>query len=207
MLNSIGMYDSMRKNNREKIIEAARQLLPKYGYNGISIREIAAKSRLTTGAIYFHFKNKKEIYKNICIEAIDTLIREFKKRIKDRKTPNQKLISTYDAYIQFFNEHRDYYNILMEYKADYESKQGIEENEVAQKMREMSSVMEEIIRQGIQEGAFRKLDPAMLSLFLASVTEGMLQYKKLGFFKIMGVSDRNFRTFMAEVVGRGIMKE
>lgn len=197
----------MRRNNREKILETARHLLPKYGYNGISIREIAAKSKLTTGAIYFHFKNKKEIYKNICIEAIDMLIKNFRKRMQSRTTPSQKLISTYDAYIQFFNEHRDYYNILMEYKADYESKQGIEENEVALKMREMSSVMEEIIRQGIRDGVFREVDPAMLSLFLASVTEGMLQYKKLGFFKIMGVSDRNFRTFMAEVVGRGIIKE
>ena len=197
----------MRKNNRDKILETARKLLPKYGYNGISIREIAAKSKLTTGAIYFHFKNKKEIYKTICVEAIDLLIKEFKIRISTRKTPNQKLISTFDTYIKFFNEHRDYYNILMEYKADYEAEQDLKENEVALKMHEMSQVAEDVIKLGIQEGSFRDLDPKMLSLLLAAIAEGMLQYKKMGFFDVMSIKDSDFRNFMADVIGTGIIKK
>ena len=197
----------MRKNNRDKILETARKLLPKYGYNGISIREIAAKSKLTTGAIYFHFKSKKEIYKTICLEAIDLLIKEFKKQIEIRSSPNQKLISTYDTYIKFFNDHRDYYNILMEYKADYEAEKDPSENEIALKMREMSQVCEDVIKLGIGQGAFRDTDPALLSLFLAAVTEGMLQYKKLGIFDVMNISDRQFRKFMADVVGQGITKK
>lgn len=197
----------MRKNNRDKILETARRLLPKYGYNGISIREIAAKAKLTTGAIYFHFKNKKEIYKTICIEAIDQLISELKKDIEERSTPNQKLISTYDTYLKFFNEHRDSYNILMEYKADYESEKDPAENEIALKMHEMTGVMEEVFKEGIKKGAFRKIDPALLSLFLAAITEGMLQYRKLGFFEVLGINDKDFRRFMADVVGSGIVDE
>ena len=59
---SIIPFDSaMRKNNRQHILDIARKLFLEYGYNGISIRNIAKKAKLTTGAIYFHFKNKKEI--------------------------------------------------------------------------------------------------------------------------------------------------
>lgn len=197
----------MRKNNRDKILETARRLLPKYGYNGISIREIAAKAKLTTGAIYFHFKNKKEIYKTICIEAIDLLIKKFYKDIEERKTPNQKLITTYDTYLKFFNEHRDSYNILMEYKADYEAEKDPSENEIALKMHEMTSVIEEVFKDGIKKGAFRKIDPALLSLFLAAITEGMLQYKKLGSFEVLGITDKDFREFMADVIGYGIVQK
>ena len=70
----------MRKNNRDRILKTARQLLPRYGYNGVSIRAIAEKARLTTGAIYFHFKDKKDIYRTICFEAIDMLISNFRER-------------------------------------------------------------------------------------------------------------------------------
>ncbi len=192
----------MRKNNREKILETARTLLPRYGYNGISIRAIAQRAKLTTGAIYFHFKNKKEIYKTICYEAVDMLHAMFREGIESKKTPNQKLISIFDSYVAFYHEHRDYYNILMEYKADYASKE--EADEISRKFTELTGFTAETVEFGILQGKFREIDPMMVSVFLAVVTEGMLQYKKLGLFETLGITDGRFRKFMADVVDRGI---
>jgi len=196
----------MRKNNREKILETARLLLPKYGYNGISIRAIAEKAKLTTGAIYFHFRNKKEIYKTICYEAIDLLIAGFREGIESRTTPNQKLISIFDSYVDFYEKHRDYYNIIMEYKADYDSTED-DDDEIARKFMELAKFTAETVGYGVREGTFREVDPVMMSVFLAAVTEGMIQYKKLGLFDALGVTDGAFRKFMADVVGRGISAE
>ncbi len=197
----------MRKNNRERILETARLLLPRYGYRGISIRAIAARARLTTGAIYFHFKNKREIYRTICFEAVDMLVDKFRRGIATSKTPNQKLISTFDSYIAFFYENRDYYNILMEYKADYNVEGADDGRTIAGKIGEMIDVMKDVIEQGISDGVFRKLDPSMLSFFLATVTEGMLQFKQLGMFEHLGINDRDFRYFMANVIGYGIQQK
>ncbi|HOT45590.1 MAG TPA: TetR/AcrR family transcriptional regulator [Spirochaetota bacterium] len=197
----------MRKNNRERILKTARQLLPRYGYNGISIRAIAEKAKLTTGAIYFHFKDKMDIYKTICFEAIDMLIANFRERMESRKTPSQKLISTFDSYIDFFYNHQDHYNILMEYKAHYDPDVKDDHLEVTKKLSEMYELMEETIRAGIQDGSFREIDPRMLSVLLAAVTEGMLQLKKLGIFDYMKISDENFRRFMGDTIGRGILNE
>ena len=197
----------MRKNNRERILKTARQLLPRYGYNGISIRAIAEKAKLTTGAIYFHFKDKMDIYKTICFEAIDMLIANFRERMESRKTPSQKLISTFDSYIDFFYNHQDHYNILMEYKAHYDPDVKDDHLEVTKKLSEMYELMEETIRAGIRDGSFREIDPRMLSVLLAAVTEGMLQLKKLGIFDYMKISDENFRRFMGDTIGRGILNE
>ena len=197
----------MRKNNRERILKTARQLLPRYGSSGISIRAIAEKAKLTTGAIYFHFKDKMDIYKTICFEAIDMLIANFRERMESRKTPSQKLISTFDSYIDFFYNHQDHYNILMEYKAHYDPDVKDDHLEVTKKLSEMYVLMEETIRAGIQDGSFREIDPRMLSVLLAAVTEGMLQLKKLGIFDYMKISDENFRRFMGDTIGRGILNE
>jgi AcrR family transcriptional regulator len=196
----------MRKNNRDRILKTARQLLPRYGYNGVSIRAIAEKARLTTGAIYFHFKDKKEIYRTICFEAIDTLIKNFREGIRSRKTPSQKLISTFDSYIDFFYNNRDHYNILMEYKAHYHTDGNGHDLEIARKMSEMTDLMEETIREGSRDGSFRDVDPRMLALLLAAVTEGMLQLKKLGVFEYLKISDTEFRKFMGDTMGKGILK-
>jgi len=196
----------MRKNSRDKILETARSLFPRYGYNGISIREIAANAKLTTGAVYFHFKNKKDIYKAICMEAIDILINKFRDGIAKKDTPNKKLISTFDSYLSFFEENRDYYNILMEAKADY-SIEDQEFHNIAAKFQELIEVSEEPIRMGIQNKTFREVDPRMLSMLLAAVTEGMMQYKKMGMLDIMNISDTDFRNFMADIIGNGIQSE
>lgn len=196
----------MKKNSREKILETARSQFPRYGYNGISIREIAAKAKLTTGAVYFHFRNKKDIYKAICLEAIDLLIKKFRDGITEKKTPNQKLISTFDSYLSFFEENRDYYNILMEAKADYDIEDKDFQN-ITSKFQELIEVSEEPIKIGIEQKTFRDVDPRMLSMFLAAVTEGMMQYKKMGMLEIMNISDTDFRNFMADIIGKGIQSD
>lgn len=194
----------MKNNNKEKILEVSRQLFLKFGYNGISIRTIASKARLTTGAIYFHFKNKRDIYTTICIEAIEMLLAKFSEGMARRKSNPQKLISTFDSYMDFFYRNGDYYNILMEYKAEFDAEGESGREAIAEKMAEILRLMSETVSAGIAAGEFRKVDPMMLSLLLASVAEGMLQYKKLGLMAAMKIGDRDFRDFMADVIGDGI---
>jgi AcrR family transcriptional regulator len=195
------------KNNKEKILAISRQLFLQYGYNGISIRTIASKAKLTTGAIYFHFKNKKDIYRTICLEAIEILLNRFRESTARRENYSQKLISTFDSYLDFYYKHQDYYNILMEYKSDYDNTGGGGKEEITRKMEELLNIMAEAVRHGIEAGEFREFDPMMLSLFLAAVGEGMLQYKKLGVLSSMEIDDRDFRRFMIGVIGRGIQKK
>lgn len=195
----------MKKNSREKILDTARSLFPRYGYNGISIRAIASGARLTTGAVYFHFRNKKDIYKAICLEAIDMLISKFQQGIEKKQTPSQKLISTFDSYLDFFQNNRDYYNILMESKADYKNNEEDTE-EIMKKFKELITISEKPIQMGIDKDQFKDIDPLMLSFFLAAVTEGILQYKKMGLLDYMKISDGELRAFMARIVGEGIQK-
>ena len=197
----------MRKNNRYKVLETARLLFPKYGLNGISLRMIAKEADMTTGAIYFHFKNKEDIYKTICSEAIDMLLEKYQKRIKEKNFPGQKLIAAFDIYMEFYNNNRDYYNILLEYKAAYEFSKNSKEDEIMIKMNSIISIMEDVVQEGIKEGRFRDVNSKMLSLFLFAVTEGFLQHKKIGLFSLQELREQDFRKFMSDLIGRGIQKE
>ena len=196
----------MKQNNKEKILEVSRRLFLQYGYNGISIRTIAARAKLTTGAIYFHFKSKRDIYATICIEAIEMLLKKFKEGMMSREGNPRKLISTFDSFLSFYYEHRDYYNILMEYKSEY-APGGEAKEKIIQKLKELMELVARTANDGIRAGDYRQIDPMMLALFLASVGEGMLQYKKIGLLSAMRVEDKDFRRFTNEIVGKGIKPE
>jgi len=51
-----------KAKTRQKIVEAARILFNKHGFDSVSIDMIMAKAKLTRGGFYNHFKNKEELY-------------------------------------------------------------------------------------------------------------------------------------------------
>jgi len=77
-----------QKNTKERIIEAAIDLIAENGYKGASVRKIAAKVGIRESAIYNHFKNKEDILKNIFSEIFSTPfeMRDIEERAKKGKS-------------------------------------------------------------------------------------------------------------------------
>jgi AcrR family transcriptional regulator len=58
---SKSVYVAHRKNQREKILEVAKQIFIEKGIEPVTIADIATSSRLTRATIYKYFANRKEI--------------------------------------------------------------------------------------------------------------------------------------------------
>jgi AcrR family transcriptional regulator len=61
-----------QKNTKQKIVDAAIDLIATQGYKGASVRKIAAAVGIRESAIYNHFRNKEEILKKIITEIFTT---------------------------------------------------------------------------------------------------------------------------------------
>ncbi|MEZ7891865.1 MAG: TetR/AcrR family transcriptional regulator [Candidatus Wallbacteria bacterium] len=64
-------------NKKDDVLKAAIEIFSKKGYPSATIREIAAKAGVSIGTIYFYFKNKAEILKEIFIRMDDMPITSF----------------------------------------------------------------------------------------------------------------------------------
>ena len=53
---------------REKLLESAMAEFSENGYMKASLRKICADAGVTTGALYFFFKNKNDLFKAIVAE-------------------------------------------------------------------------------------------------------------------------------------------
>jgi AcrR family transcriptional regulator len=74
----LGVLTIPRKSRREENVEAnraaliavARRHFARKGFSGTDIAEVAEDARLTTGAIYYHFKNKLALFQAVA-EALE----------------------------------------------------------------------------------------------------------------------------------------
>ena len=59
--------------SRERLIECAKKEFLEKGFAKASLRQIAAEAGLTTGAVYFFFKDKDDLFKAVVAEPLQKL--------------------------------------------------------------------------------------------------------------------------------------
>lgn len=57
--------EARRDDTRQRIIEGAKELFGRQGFDATTVRQIAKRVALTDAALYYHFKSKREILKSI----------------------------------------------------------------------------------------------------------------------------------------------
>jgi TetR/AcrR family transcriptional regulator, transcriptional repressor for nem operon len=50
---------------REKIVQSARRLFNRHGFDGVSVKQIMAGAGLTHGGFYSYFKGKSDLYTEV----------------------------------------------------------------------------------------------------------------------------------------------
>jgi len=58
-----------REQRKSHILNTARELLLEKGLSATSINQIAKRSELSVGAIYFYYKDKEEIFAALQVEG------------------------------------------------------------------------------------------------------------------------------------------
>ncbi|MGZ4202083.1 MAG: TetR/AcrR family transcriptional regulator [Thermoleophilaceae bacterium] len=54
---------------RSGLLDAARELFAAEGYADVSIDEICRRARVTKGALYHHFRDKRDLFRAVCSEV------------------------------------------------------------------------------------------------------------------------------------------
>jgi AcrR family transcriptional regulator len=100
-----------RQETREKILDAARELFVAEGYEGVSMRKIADKIEYSPTAIYVHFKDKDELFMEVCHEDFRLLAQSFL-AIEKIADPIERLQKIGQAYIEFGLKNPNHYRTM-----------------------------------------------------------------------------------------------
>lgn len=98
-----------KESIREEILDAARTLFVKQGYEHVSIRKIAEKIEYAPGTIYLYFRDKAEILDRLCEETFSKLARRMQDINADPSNPLEGLRRGLRTYIQFGIDNPNHY--------------------------------------------------------------------------------------------------
>ena len=100
-----------REEIRTRILDAARDLFAAEGYEAVTMRKIADRIEYSATAIYFHFRDKETLLKELCETDFRSLSQEFAAvaRIGD---PIDRLKAVGLAYFRFGINYPNHYRLM-----------------------------------------------------------------------------------------------
>lgn len=101
---------------QQKILDAARELFMKEGYENVSIRKIAEKIEYSPGTIYLYYKSKGQIFFVLCFLAFDKFYSE-QLKADNISDPRERLKESSRTYIRFAIENPEYFELMFMMKA------------------------------------------------------------------------------------------
>ena len=140
---------------RKKIIDVASALYVKKGFNATSIQEISETARVSLPVTYHYVKNKSEIMRMIMEDVLNIFHDNLLRMIRGIDDPEEKLAIAARLYFKVVDQQRE--KALLIYQKsnslDRASKARIMQLEV-----EVSNIFCEMIKEGITQDVFRKVD-------------------------------------------------
>jgi AcrR family transcriptional regulator len=163
-----------RKNRETIMLDYAREISNKVGFNGLSLPQLAEISGFSKPTIYKYFPNKEELIAALVVESSSIMIEYCQKVLMFAGRPREKLYAIHSLNFGFFKEHfRDWLYMLTEkiQKRATESRQ----QELDQNNKLIFDIHVSIIREAIKTGDLKlpeKVDEYQFFFSLISTTIG-----------------------------------
>lgn len=145
---------------RARIIWAAAELFSQRGYADVSTGDIAAAVGVTKATLYYHFRGKDAIYTAVMCTVLQTIGRVIRETARGPGSVRERLYHL--AEIPMLQIRPDAgFDVMMRDAARHVSPQQREEIAVA--WQSYTAAYEELMRDGIDRGELKPLDPRLLA--------------------------------------------
>ena len=91
-----------KQQTRVKVLAAARKLFSENGYEGATIRDIAAAAGMSTGAVFANFTDKSDLFREIMVSDIGKLVSEMREAVGRARTVEEALLKIFTAGYAFY---------------------------------------------------------------------------------------------------------
>jgi len=146
----------------QRILDVANSLFSEKGYNNTSIQDIITELKMSKGAVYHHFKSKKEILDALEIQLSEVNMAFLRNLVKNAQGRNakEKLTHIFTVYLEKLHipKHPELNKERLEAHLDphmivSDMKQGPK----------LGSFLAELFTEGMKDGSITTEDPAELS--------------------------------------------
>ena len=160
--------------SRAAILRAAAEEFAKHGIAGARTEAIAREARVNKALLYYYFKDKETLYGAVLDSAFSGLKATVFRVLDSDLPPREKIMTYVGTYFDFIASNQVYPKLMQrEMMRAREGHSPHIEKLVKNYFQPIYARVGELLRQGIAEGEFRKVDPAH---FIPSVVAMIIFY-------------------------------
>jgi AcrR family transcriptional regulator len=167
--------DPRAERTVEALLDAAEQLFTSRPLADVTLEEIASTAGVAVGSVYNHFGSKAGLHAALVERALDADRRFMDLAYTADRSPVDQLYAAAEEYLAFYLANPEYFRMLAfptdpgAYRAGRELSQRL-----AASVDEQNSRMVEAIKQGIEAGAIRDIDPEDAATVLWAAWNGVI---------------------------------
>ena len=196
------MNANLQDIRKDQIMNAAQIVVASKGYDQTRMDDIVEKAQLSKGAIYWYYKSKKDIY----LSLIDYWFNEYSagvlKSLEDKDSSSEQLKSLFEYFVDQFDENPDTFKIMVEFWRT----SGLDvdfNNKLQEIYSQFLEYIIDIIKNGINGGEFKEVDPRITALSILINIEGIHWFT---LFDKSGVEAHEYINTISNFILNGLKK-
>ena len=199
-----------KSETRDKILDAARELFVTEGYEGVSMRKVAEKIEYSPTAIYVHFADKNELFRELCHQDYARLAEVFQSSVMSTD-PLARLKQIGAIYIDFGTRYPNHYKFMFMTPHPVHQLDEVDREMKGNPEMDAYAFLKWAVQQAIEAGCFRDdiQDAELISQTLWASVHGVISlYIAKGddeWVDWRPVSDR--AEIMLDITLRGLRRE
>ncbi|MFQ5675581.1 MAG: TetR/AcrR family transcriptional regulator [bacterium] len=163
-----------KDEKKKQIVKAAMSVFAQKGLNNTKMIDIAQAASIGKGTIYEYFRSKDEIFREAFKLFKDETDTEIGKRMFLLTDPKEKLVVFVQASFEVYLKYAEFVEVLFDFWAE-----GIRERDkkadlqLKQLYQEYRQYIAAILDEGIQTGAFRKMNSTLVASTIFGAMDGL----------------------------------
>ncbi len=147
------------KHTLDKLLRSAEAVFAERGFEMTSVSRICRHAGVAQGTFYLYFANKEDVFVRLVEDLEERLLARLEAAVPRSASPQEKLACAYEALMDFLTENGGMFRVFRE--AEF-VRQEIPRRFYAA----VGEIFAAIVREGLQEGVFRDVEPEVVAYAL-----------------------------------------
>lgn len=158
-------------------MRAAIEVMGEEGYEGASMRDMAARGGVTVAALYHHFPSKQELLREFVDEAYDITIARVERRMKDADPAPAAQLDEIVGTLIASHLHDDFAQLASNVAfREYTRLDAPERAAVDAKRAYVLDLVENVVADGVATGAFTTREPREAARAVVTLSTSLVEH-------------------------------
>jgi len=157
---------------KDQIVRATVECITKFGYHNFSMQDVARIAGVSKGIIHYYFLNKDELMMSVLDKVAGDIEQVMVSDMEASSDPVRKMEIFIEICFDVVRSTKEYYQVNMDFWTQINQKQEIRQA-IAKHYSKFRDTAASVIKEGIDKGAFRKVDPREFASYVIAVIDGL----------------------------------